>query len=487
MSTNNDSLRKDLEQIRDERATHANTAQRIGNALLGLLQVIEQKLDLSRFLRRDIDDKAEGHIRFLRGLSIGSGTHGMAQDGSAILSKLTSMLYSTESQSGFGLVDRGDGKYRLDITDLMVWGKAIFNELEVRKLSYVGGNIYLSGAGSKIVAVQEIYDLQRNLTGWKCFLLADDGTTATQNYWKIGDQARCQTFDIKPGVYEGKQNHFYWRIVTEVSTEAEVVTNGMGDVLYDGKLFNWIVLAKGNCAEGSDEPTAGDTIVLDGCQDPAKMDRQGVLMLETTGPDTPRIVAYKGVNSYTHDGREVFCLSPNGSRITSTSFEWISSSGQTIHMVNYRGEWQRGTTYDYYDQVNHNNAVWLCTNESGTAAEPVNGSADWLKQIEGEKGEKGDPGEDGLAYQIVITSSSGTVMINGTGQLTLEAKLLRNGEDISDTISDSAWSWRRQSADTADDATWNTLHEGIGRVCVVSSDDVVRQAQFECEVLDLAF
>lgn len=152
-------------------------------------------------------------------------------------------------------------------------------------------------------------------------------------------------------------------------------------------------------------------------------------------------------------------------------------------MVNYRGEWQRGTTYDYYDQVNHNNAVWLCTNENGTAAEPVNGSADWLKQIEGEKGEKGDPGEDGLAYQIVITSSSGTVMINGTGQLTLEAKLLRNGEDISDTISDSAWSWRRQSADTADDATWNTLHEGIGRVCVVSSDDVVRQAQFECEVL----
>ena len=365
----------------------------------------------------------------------------------------------------------------------MVWGKAIFNELEVRKLSYVGGNIYLSGAGSKIVAVQEIYDLQRNLTGWKCFLLADDGTTATQNYWKIGDQARCQTFDIKPGVYEGKQNHFYWRIVTEVSTEAEVVTNGMGDVLYDGKLFNWIVLAKGNCAEGSDEPTAGDTIVLDGCQDPAKMDRQGVLMLETTGPDTPRIVAYKGVNSYTHDGREVFCLSPNGSRITSTSFEWISSSGQTIHMVNYRGEWQRGITYDYYDQVNHNNAVWLCTNESGTTAEPVNGSADWLKQIEGEKGEKGDPGEDGLAYQIVITSSSGTVMINGTGQLTLEAKLLRNGEDISDTISDSAWSWRRQSADTADDTTWNTLHEGIGRVCVVSSDDVVRQAQFECEVL----
>lgn len=156
-------------------------------------------------------------------------------------------------------------------------------------------------------------------------------------------------------------------------------------------------------------------------------------------------------------------------------------------MVNYRGEWQRGTTYDYYDQVNHNNAVWLCTNESGTAAEPVNGSADWLKQIEGEKGEKGDPGEDGLAYQIVITSSSGTVMINGTGQLTLEAKLLRNGEDISDTISNSAWSWRRQSADTADDVTWNTLHEGIGRVCVVSSDDVVRQAQFECEVLDLAF
>lgn len=483
MSTNYDSLRKDLEQIRDERATHANTAQRIGNALLGLLQVLEQKLDLSRFLRRDIDDKAEGHIRFLRGLTVGSGTHGMAQDGSAILSKLTSMLYSTETQSGFGLVDRGDGKYRLDITDLMVWGKAIFNELEVRKLSYVGGNVYLSGAGSKIVAVQELYNAQRKLTGWKCYILADDGTMATQNYWRVGDQARCQTFGVKSGVYEGVQNHYYWRVITDVSTEAEEITDASGNVLYDGKMFNWIVIAKENCDMGSDAPATDDVIVLDGCQDPEQIDRQGVLMLESTGPGTPRIVAYKGVNSYTHDGCEVFCLSPYGSRLTSTSFEWVSSSGQTIHVTNFRGEWQQGVMYDYYDQVNHANAVWLCTNKNGTTTEPADGCADWFKQLAGEKGDKGDRGDDGMAYQVVVTSSAGTVMLSGTWKTVLTATLLRNGVDISDTVSDGSWSWRRLSADMDDDVRWNALHDGIGRICNLSRDDIARQAQFECEVL----
>lgn len=483
MSTNYDSLRKDLEQIRDERATHANTAQRIGNALLGLLQVLEQKLYLSRFLRRDIDDKAEGHIRFLRGLTVGSGTHGMAQDGSAILSKLTSMLYSTETQSGFGLVDRGDGKYRLDITDLMVWGKAIFHELEIRKLSYAGGNVYLSGAGSKIVTVQEVYYAQRKLTGWKCYILADDGTMATQNYWKVGDQVRCQTFGVKLGVYEGVQNHYYWRVITEVSSEAEEITDASGNVLHDGKRFDWIVIAKDNCEVGSDAPAADDVIVLDGCQDPEQIDRQGVLMLESTGPGTPRIVAYKGVDNYTHDGCEVFCLSPYGTRITSTSFEWVSSSGQTIHVTNYRGVWQQGVKYDYYDQVNHVNAVWLCTNKNGTTLEPSDGCADWFKQLAGEKGDKGDKGEDGKAYQIVITSSAGTVMLNGTWKTVLTATLLRNGVDISDTVSDGSWSWRRLSADMDDDVRWNALHDGIGRICNLSRDDIARQAQFECEVL----
>lgn len=94
----------------------------------------------------------------------------------------------------------------------------------------------------------------------------------------------------------------------------------------------------------------------------------------------------------------------------------------------------------------------------------------------------GVKGDQGVAYQVMITSDTGTVLINGSGEMTLKATLLCNGEDISDTVGNSAWSWWRQSADAEDDAVWNRLHEGVGRSCLITRDDVDRQAQFGCRV-----
>lgn len=441
---------------------------------------------LQHFLRSDEEDTAEKRITFAEGLSseaastfkklltllggltLSDGIHGITDDGIATLKEVVSAAFRSGALgSGFKLGNYSDSEDSyLEVDRLLVRKTAEFVQLVIRELQSVGGEIVLSPASMKVSNVESIpkgspspgYESGAPYEMTRCYFLQKVGDREIANQFVKNDLVRCQTFNIKTGTSESARNRYYWRRVHAVGSDYIDVVNNSG--------------------EGTDQPAAGDELVQMG--NTTDVARQSVLYLSAYGSDSPSIKLYKGVNDYTLDGREVFCLSPNGTRITSTSFEWISSSGQTVHMVNYRGEWQRGTTYDYYDQVNHNNAVWLCTNENGTAAEPVNGSADWLKQIEGEKG---DPGEDGLAYQIVITSSSGTVMINGAGQLTLEAKLLRNGEDISDTISDSAWSWRRQSADTADDTTWNTLHEGIGRVCVVSSDDVVRQAQFECEVL----
>ncbi len=428
------------------------------------------------FLSKKNDDTAEGSITFKKGIKIGGREKGIDAEGNAVLQRIVSFGYDGATQQGFGIVDRGDGKFRLDIHDLQVWGKAVFQELEVRKLSYAGGNVYLSGSGGKIFKTEELYDEADKLKGWRCWLLADDGTTATQNMWRVGDQARCQTFGLAD---KQKPTRSWWRLVTAVSEENVVLTDESGNVLYDGKKFAWIEIAKDNCELGSDVPEAGDTIVLDGNQNPNETYRQGVMILETTGPNTPRIVAYKGVVGYTHEGCEVFKLSPEGSRIVSTSFEWVSATGDLIHIVNYRGEWQKGVSYGYYDQVSHGNGVWLCTNSDGSTTEPTDGNADWQLVMRAEKGDKGD---DGVAYQVMITSDTGTVMINGSGQMTLNATLLCNGEDISDTISNSAWSWWRQSANVEDDAVWNTLHEGMGRTCLITRDDVDRQAQFGCRV-----
>ena len=202
MAVNTDNITQFLEGIRDERRTHANTAERIGTALLMLLALVEKQLDLSVFLRNDIDNNAKGVIGFDKGLKLGDGGCGIDVFGEAVLRRIVSLGYDGATQHGFGIVDRGDGKFRLDIHDLQVWGKAVFQELEVRKLSYAGGNVYLSGSGGRIFKAEELYDNDK-LRGWRCWLLADDGTTATQNMWRVGDQARCQTFGLadkqKPG------------------------------------------------------------------------------------------------------------------------------------------------------------------------------------------------------------------------------------------------------------------------------------------------
>ncbi len=359
------------------------------------------------FLRKDVDDIAQGIIRFMQGLKLGDGEKGIDAKGNAVLGdvqmvdavlrRIVSLGYDGATQQGFGIVDRGDGKFRLDIHDLQVWGKAVFQELEVRKLSYAGGNVYLSGSGGKIFKTEELIEAGV-LKGWRCWLLADDGTTATQNMWRVGDQARCQTFGLAD---KQKPTRSWWRLVTAVSEENVTLTDEVGNKLYDGKKFGWIEIAKDNCEAGSDVPMAGDTIVLDGNQNPNERGRQGVMILETTGPNTPRIVAYKGVVGYTHEGCEVFKLSPEGSRIVSTSFEWVSPTGDIIHIVNYRGEWQSGVNYGYYDQVSHGNGVWLCTNSNGSTTEPKEGNADWQLVMKAEKGETGEKGADAITIQLV--------------------------------------------------------------------------------------
>lgn len=64
--------------------------------------------------------------------------------------------------------------------------------------------------------------------GWKCYLLADNGTTATMNDWQEGDQARCQTMGeiVAGGTYSDVSNKSYWRTIPDggVSTQNEKFT-----------------------------------------------------------------------------------------------------------------------------------------------------------------------------------------------------------------------------------------------------------------------
>ena len=76
-------IQSQLEAIRDETHARANTATRIGNALLALLSLVGD--DGDRYLSRLNDDEALGLIRFLKGLEATSAVVGKLQSGQATI------------------------------------------------------------------------------------------------------------------------------------------------------------------------------------------------------------------------------------------------------------------------------------------------------------------------------------------------------------------------------------------------------------------
>lgn len=242
MAKDKDVIIKELEGIRDERRTHANTAQRIGNAMLSLLGRVENVG--GNFLRKDKEDTAQKMIRFMEGLKLGEGEMGLDAKGGAALSDVTvDRVHDARSTpaervivgaQGFDLYIGEDGKSHLYVDYLVTRIKAFFAQLEVRKVSYSGGTTVFSNAGSTIAKVTYVFDAAgKKVIAYKCYALADDGTTRTMNWWHVGMMALCQTFNVKAGETESLQNRYYWRMVIGVGQET----------LEDGKLYDYVILS----------------------------------------------------------------------------------------------------------------------------------------------------------------------------------------------------------------------------------------------------
>lgn len=425
------------------------------------------------FLSRLYDGTAQGTItfqmlqKFIQGFRIGNNNEfSIDGSGNAILSSvlvnlLKSLDFNEAEQSGFAIKQRSDGKFQMLLTDLIVWGKAIFNTLLIRELSYVGGNIVLSPAAGKISYIKEVYSETTNeLIGWKCYLLADDGTTATINSFKVEDQVRCKTFNIAPGVYENVSNKDYWRLVTKVSTENEAITDSEGHELYDGKKFAWIQIAKENCMEGSDNPAVGDTIVLMGNR--SDRSRQHLLMMETEGDSAPTFTMYRGINSYSLKGKSIFDVGFNGINIVSKYYHITTVDGEKIWIPVYRGDWKEGTEYSYYDEVTWLGTRWLCISPEGqtTTDEPSEDSPYW-------KATTNVYTPKLYLYTDIVNSG---IAIGETHNIT--CKLMLGDKDVSNGV--ASWKVTRKTNDSLDDAAWATkdkVKNFNGSIDIVWSND----------------
>ena len=231
----------------------------------------------------------ESGIASLVSAIIGNGNARINADGASTFKSatvregVTSDNFSTGALgSGFALKKDENNDSYLEVDRMMVRKVAIFIELLIQRLRHVGGQIILSPASITCERVEDRAD------AYRCYFRSTDGSKTVTNEFVVGDQARCQTFNIKPGVHQGVQNQYYWRLVTAV-----------GD--------DYIDLSKTDCDRGSTVPQAGDDIVQLGNRSDAT--RQCAIVLAAHGAGAPYLKMYRGINSYVMDGREIIILS----------------------------------------------------------------------------------------------------------------------------------------------------------------------------------
>ena len=431
----------DIKQIID--SVKGETVRSLTSLVSGSENSFNANIADKLYLSKRTDDTAYGLISFLKGISLGTNYsiselgdaflrviqgkgYYISEDGDVVFREIASSDYDYAAQSGYGMKRREDGKFKLSLTDLEVWGKAVFHELEIRKLSYVGGNFIFSPAGSTLMHVEEIKTsvLQGQasiITGYKCYFLADDGTTATENMWKVGDLAFSQSFGIKEGVYENVGNRRYWRKVTAVSSESEQITDADGNILYDGRKFGWITLSNTMAGtsydKNSDAPRAGDAVCCLG--NVSDEERQNAIEIQTVGDLAPAIIQYGGIKTFSLTNCVKTQISPKGNKFIG---DFSTTTGTDIG----------GAITDINSNLSDTNGRITNLNDYTTNA---------VKKIEGEIDEvrtaAEDAGADAQDALEGVTQVKGSVTtlqtdVNGIkGTVAdLSTKVDKNGEQI---------------------------------------------------------
>lgn len=237
------------------------------------------------FLRKDKEDTANGLITFLKGLLIG--------------------------KNGSGITVLENGMSQAVVDYLYVKVKAVFDELEVKKKTYVGGEQVISHAGMKCNRVDELDDVYR------CYFKEEEDGIEIENRFTPGSLAIAQECNIKTGVSHHVGNRYYWRLVTAVGE-------------------NYIDLSKTVCDPNveNDVPVAGDDIV--GLGHKTDITRQAAIILSSVNEVSPSIIMYQGINDFTLTGKDVisfdFDKSTGKARMKVYGDAYIGDKGRTTYM-----------------------------------------------------------------------------------------------------------------------------------------------------------
>ena len=244
-------LKEDVQSIIASGGSNGNG----GGYTVSQLRNLIAKYGSDNFISKQFDDTAQGLITFLKGLkaqdvikaingmSLGNGESYVNGNGDAKLADVVvDRIHDKNSTpsdrviigaQGFDLYMGDDGKSHLFVDYLTARTRMFASSVEIRKVSYSGGTTIFSNAGSQIAKVSYIYDAAKEkVIAYKCYAVADDGTTKTMNWWHVGMMALCQTFNVKAGEGKNLENRYYWRMVV-----------GVGQEKLDGKLYDYVILS----------------------------------------------------------------------------------------------------------------------------------------------------------------------------------------------------------------------------------------------------
>ena len=425
------------------------------------------------FLSKNSADTAQELITFLRGIALNGGA-GIDGAGNAILKAIQTLGFE-RTINGFGVWLDENGRAHGQIDYLEVIGKAIFRSLQIDEYKHIGGNIVLSGANAIINKVVPVNG------GWKCYLHTDDGDKAITNDWLPGDQALCQTFNIRAGVYENVSNTYYWRCVSEV-----------GQKTANEEAYIVITADEAYCDKNvkNDVPKAGDNVVLCGHNtlwdiahgvDPLLYrNRMNVTMITTSKETGGTIEVYRNIHDFSlSKGNAIFHLSSDKIYVNSRHFEWVSSDGERIPNVLYRGDWTLGTVAAKYEAWYHAGGTWLSLVDDN-ADEPTGQSSKWKQYAA-----KGKDGGTGLRVEGFSSAGSAAYTEGQTSwEASFEVHVWENDVEITSKMPSTRFVWERVSEYEAGDAAWKGRHSNDGYKIKVTYDDLMGDTSFICKFLN---
>lgn len=230
---------------------------------------------------------------------------------------------------GFELMKDRNGRSYLEIDEIFVRMRAVFESLEIKHVSHVGGEDILSPAGIECYRVETVpaqiglrssdgADLLdkdgEQLTAkatdtnvYRCYFKTTDGERTIYNQFAVGDLALCREFNTKKNADGTTLGRYYWRAVVGVGTD-------------------YIDLSITDCLEGSDAPMKGDTIVCLGNK--SDKARQNAVVVSSYGVGSPSIKMYQGIKTFAlSDDNAPVIISPDGNKFTG---DFVSRSGDNI-------------------------------------------------------------------------------------------------------------------------------------------------------------